>query len=1346
MFCRWASLVGCFIATLTSVSAQATWNFSANTGAPTTLPANVSGGTITAANPSGGSLAIGTTSASSGYAGASGGNNAALRVIGAPLSATSTYIEFTLSASAGYKLTASGLSLGSRGTDTGPTRLTLYASTNNYVDALAAVSVSANATWALVTLPSFSVTSAGGGPITFRLYASDGSASSSSANWRIDDVSLTVSATAVPVPVISSQPAGQTVTVGDGATFSVAATGTGVLSYQWRKNGAAITGNTSATTSTLSLPAVTSASAGSYTVVITDDNGSTTSAAAVLTVNKASATVTFNAGSLSATYTGSPQQPTATTNPADRPVTFTFDGGATAPTSPGSYTVVATINDPDYAGSATDTFTIGKATATITLGGLIQTYDGTARVVTATTSPGSLAVDITYSGAAAAPASIGSYPVAAVINDPNYQGSTTGVLTILPLMQTITFASPGDHLSTDAPFTLNATASSGLPVSFAIVGGGNLATLAGNVVTLTGGLGMVTVQASQSGGGNFAAAPTVERVFHVVEQLLPPTITTAPVAYTGHVGDPVTLTAAATGTPAPALQWYRNGVAIAGATGTTLTIASAAVTDTGLYTFSATNSVGAAATIPVAVNITKKPQTLTLTDSTNPLPAGTRVGLAAFSNSGLPVTLTLVSGAGSLVGNQLTGSGGNVVIRATQAGDAIYAPITVERTYTFVTGGLSPFITIGPADQVVAAGSDVTFRSTAVGTPAPTYQWEKDGEAISGATAAVLTLSAVTLEQAGRYAVVASNSAGSARASATLTVRAAPVIVTPPADQFVAGGNPATFSVVATGYPVPTYQWRRNGTAIPGATGGTFTIATPRNSDEGRYDVTVTNELGSVTSTPATLDVDMKDVTGTYFGRFGGTTGAFALHVREDGTAALIGHLAGLRTGIATTEVTVDYSGNFAAATTTLAATPVPPASPLSEFTPPAAAAPQPVTVRGTLDEATGALTGSIPELGLTLEGTRAARTGAAAAQAGFYRAALVGSADGRGYIAVAPDGQAFVFTASGAALDSGSGTIGSDGRLRLTTSTQAAIDVGFNAGVVSGTARVPGGTAGAIAGASTDWPDTQRLVNLSVRSITAPNAPLITGFVIGGTTAKQVLIRAAGPAIGGAPFNVPNALGNPAIQVLRGSAEVAQNENWGTPAANGAAVTSAAARAGSFPFRTGSADAAVVRSLTPGAYTVMVTGGSGVVLAEIYESLEDGEAAGARRLINLSARGAVTAASPLIGGFVITGQAPQRVLIRGIGPALARAPFNVASALDDTRLTLFRGNTVIKTNQAWFRDPDAALIRSAATAVGAFALGAQSLDSAMLIFLAPGAYTAQVTGVSAGDSGVALVEVYEVP
>src|SRR5208282_990967 len=100
------------------------------------------------------------------------------------------------------------------------------------------------------------------------------------------------------------------------------------------------------------------------------------------------------------------------------------------PTSAGSYTVVGTINDPNYQGSATGTLVIAKASSTIVLGSLNPTYNGSAEAATATTTPSGLAVTFTYNGSTSVPTSAGSYTVVGTINDPNYQGSATGTLVI----------------------------------------------------------------------------------------------------------------------------------------------------------------------------------------------------------------------------------------------------------------------------------------------------------------------------------------------------------------------------------------------------------------------------------------------------------------------------------------------------------------------------------------------------------------------------------------------------------------------------------------------------------------------------------------------------------------------------------------------------------------------------------------------------------------------------------------------------------------------------------------------------------------------------------------------------
>lgn len=829
----------------------------------------------------------------------------------------------------------------------------------------------------------------------------------------------------------------------------------------------------------------------------------------------------------------------------------------------------------------------------------------------------------------------------------------------------------------------------------------------------------------------------------------PPMVVEQPVGLSAYVGDPANLRATIAGTTPIQFQWNKDGVVLAGATNATLAISTAALTDTALYDLIATNAYGSVRTATVYLSVTKRPQTITFNAPATALVAGTGFALGATSSANLPVTFTLVSGAAVINGTALTGSGGPVVVRASQVGtDAIAAADPVDRTFVFASGGLSPFITSPPVDFSATGGTTVTLRATAIGTPAPTYQWSKDGELLAGATGPALVLPSVTLADTGRYAVAATNPLGTATASANLTVRVAPTVVSAPASQTAFAGDIVRLAVSVAAFPAPTYQWRRNSTVIAGATNSSLTFNGVRAADAGRYDVVITNALGTVTTAPATLTVTTRDFSGAYFGQLAGTTGGFAFYVRSDRTAVFLAHFPELLSGLATTDLRVDLNGTFSLGLTTLAGGNE--ANPLAGAGE-TAAAPQAVTLLGRFDESTGTVTGQISGLNLTFTGTRAPSAGPAAANAGFYRLGLIGSAAG-GYGIVGANGRAFVLTAAGAAPDSAGGTLAADGRLAVTTTGQAALDLAFTNGVVTGTVRIGSGPAGTgtLSGATEERAADRRLVNLSVRALNANgNNALITGFVVAGDTSKQVLIRAAGPALTAAPFNLNNVVADPSVQLYRGSNVTAQNDDWGTPAGNVAAITAATTRAGAFAFRNGSADSALLSTLAPGAYTVAVGGGQGNVLAEVYEVLANNETAGSRRLVNLSARGAVANGSPLIAGFVISGSAPQLVLIRGIGPALAAAPFSLGGTLPNPQLTLLSGNTTLKTNDDWFRDAEAALVRVATAKAGAFPLGAGSLDAAMLVYLAPGAYTAQVAGPAnanqANGSGIAMVEIYEV-
>ena len=168
---------------------------------------------------------------------------------------------------------------------------------------------------------------------------------------------------------------------------------------------------------------------GSYAVVGTiGDTNYQGKATGTLVISKATATAVL--GNLAATYDGTAKPVTAATTPAGLPVTFTYNGSATVPKAAGTYTVVATINNANYHGTATATLVISKATATVTLGSLAATYSGVAKAATATTAPAGLVVTYTYDGVATAPKNVGSYAVVATINNANYQGSATGTLVI----------------------------------------------------------------------------------------------------------------------------------------------------------------------------------------------------------------------------------------------------------------------------------------------------------------------------------------------------------------------------------------------------------------------------------------------------------------------------------------------------------------------------------------------------------------------------------------------------------------------------------------------------------------------------------------------------------------------------------------------------------------------------------------------------------------------------------------------------------------------------------------------------------------------------------------------------
>ena len=269
---------------------------------------------------------------------------------------------------------------------------------------------------------------------------------------------------------------------------------------------------------------------------------------------------------------------------------------------------------------------------------------------------------------------------------------------------------------------------------------------------------------------------------------------------------------------------------------------------------------------------------------------------------------------------------------------------------------------------------------------------------------------------------------------------------------------------------------------------------------------------------------------------------------------------------------------------------------------------------------------------------------------------------------------------------------------------------------------------------------DPGRLANLSVRTQAGTgDQTLITGFALSGSGPKQLLVRAVGPTLG--VFGLNGTLADPQVEIAPlGGANLATNNNWGGIAALKAAFGSV----GAFNFASDtSLDAALLFSPTPGSYTAKVTGvnnGTGVALVEVYDAGTGNTA----KLTNVSARTQVgTGGDVLIVGFVVSGNIPKKLLIRAVGPTLGA--FGVGGTLADPVLQVrpLGSENIVATNDDWRGTP---ALKGAFSSVAAFTFTADtSRDAAIAIELPPGAYTATVSG-KAGTTGVALVEVYELP
>jgi hypothetical protein len=427
--------------------------------------------------------------------------------------------------------------------------------------------------------------------------------------------------------------------------------------------------------------------------------------------------------------------------------------------------------------------------------------------------------------------------------------------------------------------------------------------------------------------------------------------------------------------------------------------------------------------------------------------------------------------------------------------NGVLVPITFN---VAVGSSIAPAIFSQPANQSVPAGRSVTLSVVASGTPAPTYQWLKNGAALSGATNTSYAIASVQPSDAGNYSVTVSNSAGSINSgTATLTVTAnplAPVFAAQPQSQTIATGNTVVFGAAA-GAGV-RYQWQRNGANLAGETGATLVLRGAA-VVAGNYAVVASNADGATTSAAASLTVlatadagrlvNLSVLTVAGAGSRILTVGAVIAPFESTGTLPLVVRAVGPTLA----QPPFNVGG--------VLADPI-----MSLF---AAGNPAPI---GTNDD----WGGSAPLA------TAFAGVAAFALPATSRDSAIVRSAPG-----VAPGG----YTVQATGKDGASGNV---------------IAEIYDA---SGSARTP---------------TTPRLINLSSLTQIDNDDTLAMGFVLGGQTSKTVLIRAVGPSLGAPPFSIAGVIVDPKLELFdnKTGLKIGENDDWGGSAQLVAAAAAVAA------------------------------------------------------------------------------------------------------------------------------------------------------------------------------------------
>ena len=669
--------------------------------------------------------------------------------------------------------------------------------------------------------------------------------------------------TVVSSPVITAQPTptNQAMAVGSTATYTVTAIGTVPLHYQWWvngtnrvKNGGGISG---ATTNVLTItPTNTPNFTNSYSVSVTNVAGSTNSSVVFLTVTNILPSVT---GPTNQTVVVGTTVTLAVTTTGSPPLHYQWQAN-------GTNLVNSSGHNGQISGATTSQLKI-KSAQTTNSGNysvIVTNFGGSVTSSVAAVIVASSPVIITQpTNQSAGVGSAATFTVAAAGTAPlHYQWQVGGV--------NLTDGPSGDGSQVSGSTTTNLTIS--------------------NLQTNDNGNSYSVIVTNATGSTNSSVALlTVTNVA--------PAIVVQPQDQTLRAGSNATFTVTASGTAPLSYQWQFNGSnlldgtnvdgsQISGSITTNLTVSFAQTNEDGNYTVVITNVAGSVTSSAAVLTVAQ----LAMTNQ----PASQTVGMGSDASFSVGVFGTqplsyqwFKNGTNALVnGGRIKGANtGQLTIRNVQTNDSgSQFSVTVTNLAGSVTStnavlnvAVSPLILEQPTNQVIAVGSTATFTVGVIGITPLSYQWQLngsnlvdatnvDGSQISGSATPVLTISNAQTNNSGtNYTVIVTNAFGSATSSnAVLVVTASPLILEQPVSQVIAVGSTANFTVNAIGMTPLSYQWQFNGTnlvdvtnvdgsQISGSATTNLTVSFAQTNEEGDYTVIVSNSLGSVTSSNATL-------------------------------------------------------------------------------------------------------------------------------------------------------------------------------------------------------------------------------------------------------------------------------------------------------------------------------------------------------------------------------------------------------------------------------------------------------------------------------------------------------------